>query len=140
MFIVLIKYKDYYKGLAKMISKGDNGTGTEAPPPKPLSFSISRILGQTDTHRATTTTTEHARTSSVLADEERQYPDDSFPRASVLSRDGDYRVPQLHASTVHHFAPYAHTDGYSHFGRFHLIKYVVGRQVGFLVIVFFQRI
>ncbi|XP_052771120.1 homeobox protein Hmx-like [Mya arenaria] len=93
-----------------MISKAEEIGGTDKPVPnnKPLSFSISRILHGVDNK----TPVADDKSASQGSDTE------SSDRAAAdqMHVSEEYpRVPQLHAATVHHYAPYTDTDGYSHF-------------------------
>ena len=99
-----------------MISKADELSGSNKPRnQKPLSFSISRILHGADDNTPPT----DVRSDSPAADTE-----SSARVAAGALHEPEYypRVPSLHAATEHHNAPYAETDGYSHFGMFRIKK------------------
>jgi hypothetical protein len=66
-----------------------NDKGPSLQEKKPLSFSINRILGDTDDKKSRDTT------------------HDEVPR-----------VPRMHMSTVHHYAPDIDGTNYQHFGKF----------------------
>lgn len=72
------------------------------PVAKPLSFSISRILSDADDKKSSATNSDVSNEDDVTS-----------------------RVPKLHGSTVHHFAPPVDTEQYNHFGKYIIFLYLL---------------